>query len=136
MFLATAAALAILAGWALYLPALRALFFVSGTITVPEDQKDRFSKPNTMLFIIAKSRGGVPVAVKKVINPGFPYDFQLSAQDLILPDLVGTRLFVEAAANTHGEIGAPKNGDLRGEARESVTLVRKRLRLDLSPVQR
>lgn len=74
-----------------------------------------------MLFIIAKNRGGVPLAVRRIVNPQFPVDFRLGPEDLVVP---GTRpaevLRLEVEMNTHGNVGRPAKGDLEGSFPDAV----------------
>ena len=77
----------------LYPHVLKKLFNVSGTISIAKKHK---KKPNAMLFIVLKNKGNIPVAIKKVINPSFPLDFNLNVNDLIMPDLLSKKLYIEA----------------------------------------
>lgn len=73
------------------------------------------------MFIVAKNLGGVPLAVKRIVNPQFPVAYTLDADDLVVP---GTRprdaLKVEVEMNTHGNVGSPVRGDLAGAYPEPV----------------
>jgi hypothetical protein len=88
--------------------------------------------PNSMLFLVVRNASGVPVAVKKIINPSFPLDFDISRENLIMPDLVTDRLTLEAYVNTHGRLAEPRRGDLKGNFPEPVRAFRKGIHLRLS----
>ena len=67
------------------------------------------------MFIIAKNRGGVPVAVQRIVNPQFPVKFSLGDDDLLLPEVPADALLdIEVEMNTHGALGQPRHGDLAG----------------------
>jgi len=72
-------------------------------------------RPNTVLYITAANPGGVPIAVKRFINPRLPLDYKLGPEDVVFPGEAweGT-LTVKVDANRHGEVGVTKPGDLRG----------------------
>lgn len=108
---AVAAGLALLAGAGCF----SASFSLSGTITAVSRLRHRTERPNTVLFIVAANEGGVPVAVKRVINPRLPIHYQLGPQDLVLPGPAWKGpLLVSAHLNTHGQVGTVAPGDLRG----------------------
>ncbi len=96
-------------------------FEVSGTITIVAHLRSKAVQPNAVLFIIAKNLGGVPVAIKRLVNPHFPVVFKLEEEDLLVP---GSRppgpLHVEVQLNSHGFVGRPARGDLEGRTKESV----------------
>ncbi|MDA8130060.1 MAG: hypothetical protein M0011_01005 [Elusimicrobia bacterium] len=117
---------AVLLGWKFgYQSALKYFFRVSGTVTVSEGLLPGLPGANSMLFIVARNEGGVPVAVRKVINPVFPYEFELTSSSLIMPDLLTRRLYLEAALNTHGRLEDPKKGDLKGARSENSYFISK-----------
>lgn len=96
-------------------------FNVSGTITIASSLQPRAPKQNAVMFIVAKNLGGVPLAVKRVVNPQFPVNYTLGPEDLVVP---GTHpkdaLRVEVEMNTHGSVGSPARGDLAGSCTEPV----------------
>ncbi len=113
------------AAWYLHPHLFRTFFSVSGTVGLAPASAGFRPKPNTMLFIVARGEGGVPFAVRKVINPSFPLEYSMDSSDLILPELLPLRLRLEAFLNTHGEIGAPRPGDLYGSLERDVFLADK-----------
>ncbi|OGS48623.1 MAG: hypothetical protein A3J79_11035 [Elusimicrobia bacterium RIFOXYB2_FULL_62_6] len=104
--------------WLIYPFALKSAFSVSGSAEITPELSDRAKRANTMLFVVAKNEGGVPVAVKKIINPVFPQRFHMTPSDLVLPDVLTRRVYLEAYLNSHGELGEFRNGDLKGSAKE------------------
>ena len=127
------AAAAGLAFWRFgYAASLRYFFKVGGTITLGAAAPAALPA-NSMLFVIAKNDSGVPVAVKKIINPAFPLEFEITPANLIMPDLLTRRVYLEAFVNTHGRLGVFRAGDLRGECKDPVTVFKKDLLIQLEP---
>ena len=122
-----------LALWRFGYPAyLRYFFKIRGTITLG-GAAEQALPANSMLFVIAKNESRVPVAVKKIINPVFPLNFEITRANLIMPDLVTRRVYLEAFVNTHGLLGVFRKGDLKGECADPVTAARKDIALRLEP---
>lgn len=92
-------------------------FRLNGVVDVAPALRARVPRDNGMLFVVAKNRGGVPVAVLRIVNPDFPAEFHMDPADLIVPALGrGEPLTVTAEMNTHGDVGHPRPGDLLGRA--------------------
>ena len=90
-------------------------FIVSGGITASPAATKRAAIPNTVLLIIAANQGGVPVAVKRIINPGFPLRYIMDEGNLVLPGPSWTGpLTITAMLSMHGTVGIEKKGDMRG----------------------
>ncbi|MBI5624475.1 MAG: hypothetical protein HY924_11915 [Elusimicrobia bacterium] len=105
-------------------------FRVSGTITVAAHLQRRLPQGSVTLFVIAKNRGGVPVAMQRIVNPQFPASFQLRNADLIVPhSRFQDSLLLEVEMNSHGTAGAPRPGDLRGAAKDLVFPGEKRVHI-------
>ena len=115
----------LLAAYLIYPFALRVIFLVKGTARITSDFAERAARPNTMLFLVAGNEGGVPVAVKKILNPVFPVDFQMTPSDLILPDVLTKKIYLEAFINNHGELGVFKNGDCKGSVKTPLFIFSK-----------
>jgi len=97
-------------------------FHLSGSITVAAHLQNKVPKTNSVLFIVAKNQGGVPVAVRRVVNPQFPVDYELRAEDLIVPgEIPAGPLTLEVEMNTHGNVGAPVKGDLSGAHPDKIS---------------
>lgn len=123
---------ALFAGWHYgYQATLRYFFRISGSVSVAEALKGSLPGANGMLFVIARNERGVPVAVKKIINPVFPARFEMTPSSLIMPDLLTRRVYLEAALNTHGQLGTFRKGDLRGERAERANIRDKGLEIRL-----
>ena len=116
----------LLAAYVFYPFALRTILLVKGTAQITSDFAERAARPNTMLFLVARNEGGVPVAVKKILNPVFPVDFQMTPSDLILPDVLTRKIYLEAFINSHGELGVFKNGDYTGSVNTPLFIFSKR----------
>lgn len=127
-----AAAACALALWRFTYPAtLRYFFRVGGTITMDEALNASYLPVNSTLLVMAKNSGGVPVAVKKIINPVFPLSFEITSANLIMPDLLTRKIFLEAFLNNHGRVGVFRKGDLKGEAAGPVEVFRRDLAIRL-----
>ena len=64
---------------------------------------------------------GIPIAVKKFINPKLPMHYRMDAEDLVLPgENWKGPLTVKVYINSHGRIGQPVTGDLGGSYRSPV----------------
>ena len=96
-------------------------FRLYGTVLVSHRFQKRLETPNMVMFVTAANVGGVPVAVKKFVNPTFPLDWKMAPEDMILPgrDWDGT-LSVRVTVNQHGKAGEMRPGDLMGEHRHPV----------------
>lgn len=90
-------------------------FFLSGTITIASALQKHLPINNSVMFIVAKNDGDVPIAVHRIVNPQFPVRFNIEPEDLIVPELpTDTPLRIEVEMNTHGTVGSPVRGDLKG----------------------
>ena len=112
----------------LYPYLLKKIFTISGTISIAEKHK---KKPNSMLFIVLKNKGDIPIAVKKTINPSFPLEFTLTANDLIMPDLLSKKVYIEAYLNNHGVLGKSKTSDMLGRIEKPIFINSKNIKLQL-----
>ncbi len=96
-------------------------FRISGTITIAPGLRAKAPQENAVLFIIAKSKGGVPIAVRRIVNPEFPVSFSLTAEDLLLPAAHPEPPFLlQVQMNSRGDVGAPVRGDLEGTLADPV----------------
>lgn len=130
-------AAAVFLGWRFGYPAALKYFFrVSGTVVVAPGLLPSLPGANSMLFIVARNEGGVPVAVRKIINPVFPAKFEMTSSCLIMPDLLTRRIYLEALLNTHGQLGVLRRGDLRGSRQDRVNFISKKLEIKLSEAEK
>jgi hypothetical protein len=110
-------ALALAAGAAAACGSMTGDFRLSGTVDLSPSVADRAPRGDAMLFVVAENAGGVPVAVKRIVNPEFPARYRMLPQDLIVPAVPSREpLTVHAELNTHGAVGKPRPGDLWGDA--------------------
>jgi hypothetical protein len=92
-------------------------FKLSGTVDVAPKLRERVPPTNAMLFVVAENEGGVPVAIRRIVNPEFPASFEMGPEDLLVPAVRRRETIkVHAEMNTHGDLGHPHPGDLLGEA--------------------
>ena len=119
----------LLSAYFIYPFALRAVFIVSGSVEITSEIAERAAKPNTMLFLVAKNESGVPTAVKKIINPIFPLDFKMTPSDLIMPDILTKKVYLEAFINSHGELGIFRIGDFKGSMPRPIFIFSKNNRI-------
>ena len=116
-----ALAAALFAGGRLAYPfALKHFFRCTGTVNVAAPLLRSLPGPNSMLFVVAVNDNGVPVAVQKILNPVFPAPFSLTAANLIMPDLLTGRLYLQAQLTTRGGLGEFLPGDMEGSRPECV----------------
>ncbi len=106
---------------AIYCQKFRQGLLISGSITASSAYVARGRATPLSLFIIVKDVGGVPIAVKRVVNPQFPLSFVVGADDLLIPSLhPKSPLTIEAELNSKGRIGPPVSGDFFGVCPYSV----------------
>jgi len=89
-----------------------------------------------MLFVVARNDSGVPIAVNKIINPVFPADFGLTSSNLIMPDLLTRRIYLEAHYNIHGQLGAARRGDLKGTRQDRIDFISKDIEIKLDSAEK
>lgn len=96
-------------------PGAQDAFSLRGSITAPPRLQKRAEKPNSVLMVVAANSAGVPVAVKRIINPRFPLHYSMNENDLLLPGPIWRGpLNVTVYVNKHGRLGIQKKRDLRG----------------------
>ncbi len=93
----------------------QARFNITGTITVPQRLAKVAETDNNSCAIIVKNEADVPVAIKRVVNPKFPLNFELGEDDLLATTVDGD-LKLEVQINNHGKLGVIKEGDIFGSA--------------------
>lgn len=118
--LAVVAAALAAGGWAAW-RSVRGGFRLSGSVIASPRLQRIIETPNMVLFVVAENAGGVPIAVKRFVNPRLPLDWRMGPDDLVLPgrDWSGT-LSVHVDVNSHDRIGNPVPGDLYGSHRHPV----------------
>ena len=128
LFIIIFAGISCITAYFLYPHILKKLFSVSGTVSLAEKYKN---KSNAMLFIVLKNKGDIPIAVEKVINPSFPLEFNLNANNLIMPDLLSRKLYLEAYLNNHGVLGKSKTSDMIGKLKKPILINSKNIKISL-----
>ncbi|MFA6029748.1 MAG: hypothetical protein WC969_07840 [Elusimicrobiota bacterium] len=90
-------------------------FHLSGVVSVAGPLHTRTERPNSVLFIVASNAAGIPVAMKRTVNPKLPLKYEMNEEDLVLPGPVWKgSLSVKAQLSTHGQAGLTLHGDLTG----------------------
>lgn len=92
-------------------------FNLSGRVEVVSRLVKNAQANNVACSIIAKNEADVPIAIKRVINPTFPLDFNITKDDLLIDSYEGT-IKMEVQINSHGSLGVLKSGDIFGEGAE------------------
>lgn len=89
---------------------------ISGTISILPELAGKVG-PNAVLYVIARSGEGMPVAVKRLASPTFPVRFFLGQEAVMMPDnpLEG-KVELTARIAQNGQAGEPEPGDLEGAA--------------------
>lgn len=88
---------------------------VSGTVSLAARAKVR---PGMYFFIAARSpEGGPPLAVKRLENAKFPYTFELSEADAMIPGrVIRGKVTITARLKKSSDPLAQDDGDLFGQA--------------------
>jgi cytochrome c-type biogenesis protein CcmH len=98
---------------------------IAGQIRIDPKLADRV-RPSDVLFIIVRRPQGMPrpIAVKRVVAPTFPVQFQISNDDVMVEgsELRGM-VEVLARLDRDGQAGPPQAGDLEGRFDKNPTLV-------------
>ena len=88
-------------------------FVLSGRVEVVNRLLKNAQENNVACSIIAKNEADVPIAIKRVINPTFPLDFEVTKEDLLIDSYDG-KIKMEVQINSHGSLGVLKSGDIFG----------------------
>lgn len=105
-------------------------FKISGEITVAAPLVSELPRENSVLFVIVKNLGGMPVAVHRIVNPQFPVAYEITKDDVLVPGYRPKgpfRVFVEM--NTHGNVGKPSRGDFEGASPDTVSTRQSRVHI-------
>ncbi len=102
---------------------------------MPAKLKTRQRKSNSILYILAKSKGVIPVAVQNIINPHFPQKFHLTSSDILMPDLVSSHLYLEARFTSSGNLKKSEKGDISGILKKPVFINSSGITITLSKVK-
>lgn len=115
-FVIAATAVVICAGiWAISSSKAVHGFSLSGKIEVADRLLKTAQATNVSCSIVAKNEADVPIAIKRIVNPKFPLDFNIDKNDLLLDSYNGN-IKLEVQINSHGNLGVLHRGDIFGEA--------------------
>ena len=90
-------------------------FNLAGRIEVAERLRSSAQADNVSCSIVVKNEADVPIAVKRVINPKFPMEFNIGKEDLLIDEVEGN-IKLEVQINSHGNLGVLKSGDIFGQS--------------------
>ncbi|GAB4029676.1 MAG: hypothetical protein Fur0012_04360 [Elusimicrobiota bacterium] len=80
-------------------------------INISQKIAGEYFSPNNMLFITVKNSKGVPVGLKKIIDPVYPVKTKITSKDIFFQDILTHRLEISAEMNSHGVVGERRKGD-------------------------
>jgi hypothetical protein len=89
-------------------------FRLQGSITAAPHLQKKVEQPDAVLLIVAMNAGGVPVAVKRILHPKLPLEYQLAEEDLVLPGPIRGPFTLKVHVSTHGQAGISVHGDMMG----------------------
>ncbi len=95
-------------------------FTLSGRVEVVNRLLKNAQANNVACSIIAKNEADVPIAIKRVINPTFPLEFEIAKEDLLIDSYDG-KIKMEVQINSHGSLGVLKSGDIFGSGMQEYT---------------
>ncbi len=95
-------------------------FVLAGHVEVVDRLLKNAQANNVTCSIIAKNEADVPIAIKRVINPTFPLDFEVTKDDLLIDSYDG-KIKMEVQINSHGSLGVLKSGDIFGSGAQEYT---------------
>ena len=94
---------------------------VRGTVEIADELRERV-RPGGVLFVIARSEGGgPPLAVKRVVDPEFPLDFEIGPGDRMIEQMpFAGPLRLSARLDADGNATTRNPGDLQGSVEAPV----------------
>ena len=90
-------------------------FSLSGKVEVADRLLKTAEATNVSCAIVVKNEADVPIAIKRVVNPKFPMQFNMDKSDLLIDSYNGN-IKLEVQINSHGNLGVLRRGDIFGEA--------------------
>jgi hypothetical protein len=102
-------------------PASDAAEPVAGTVVLAEELSGRIP-PGAVLFVIARhGTTGPPMAVKRIVEPSFPFDFSIGPEDRMSQRLpFAGPLQVTVRLDADGKAATREPGDLQGRFPDTV----------------
>ncbi|MBQ2312636.1 MAG: hypothetical protein II183_00535 [Elusimicrobiaceae bacterium] len=95
-------------------------FVLAGHVQVADRLLKNAQANNVTCSIIAKNEADVPIAIKRIINPTFPLDFEVTKEDLLIDSYDG-KIKMEVQINSHGSLGVLKSGDIFGSGAQEYS---------------
>jgi hypothetical protein len=96
---------------------------IGGRIEAPPEVMAALT-PTTTLFLAARAEGGAsgpPMAAMKIVGAKLPYDFKLSADDVLMPGRpFGGKMRITAHLRRSGMVDLPVGGDASGVSEVAV----------------
>jgi cytochrome c-type biogenesis protein CcmH len=94
---------------------------VRGTVEIAEELRARVPEGG-VLFVIARSEGGgPPLAVKRIVDPEFPLDFEIGPADRMIQQMpFAGALRLSARLDADGNATTRSAGDLQGSVEAPV----------------
>ena len=102
-------------GWAVTSGKASKDFALSGKVEVADRLLKTAEATNVSCAIVVKNEADVPIAIKRVVNPKFPMQFNMDKSDLLIDSYNGN-IKLEVQINSHGNLGVLRRGDIFGEA--------------------
>jgi hypothetical protein len=102
-------------GWAVTSGKAAKGFSLSGKVEVADRLLKTAEATNVSCAIVVKNEADVPIAIKRVVNPKFPMQFNMDKSDLLIDSYNGN-IKLEVQINSHGNLGVLRRGDIFGEA--------------------
>ena len=84
------------------------------------------TKKSDSIFLIARpAEGGPPVAVKRFSGKNYPYEFQITNQDLMIQgEVMDSPLNITARVDRDGNASTKKSGDMEGAYAKNPVSIR------------
>ncbi len=102
-------------GWAVTSGKAVKGFSLAGKVEVADRLLQTAEATNVSCAIVVKNEADVPIAIKRVVNPKFPMQFNIDKNDLLIDSYNGN-IKLEVQINSHGNLGVLRRGDIFGEA--------------------
>ncbi|MDR0646470.1 MAG: hypothetical protein LBG46_05905 [Elusimicrobiota bacterium] len=90
-------------------------FSISGKVEVVQRLLKTATASNVSCSVIVKNEADVPIAIKRIVNPSFPLEFNINRNDLLIDSFSGN-IKLEVQINSHGNLGVLQAGDIFGES--------------------
>lgn len=96
---------------------------LSGTIRVDPKLSNKL---HHTVFIIVKKESGPPLAVKRILHATFPLRYEITAADMMVPNIPFTgEVTIMVRVDKDGKAGPAQPGDLEGRTEQPVLIGKK-----------